>query len=771
LASGSHFWGVIVFLVALSLRLVYLAQIRDSPLFDFPVVDGRTYADLARAMAVDGAWRGPPGPFWQPPLYPYFLGLLWTLSGGVDWLLPRLAQAVLGALSCVLVWRIGTREFSPGIGVAASLGACLWAPFILFDGELLPATLAVFLDLVALEVLLCTGRRATPGSRNAWSLLAGVMLGLASLCVGNMLAVMPVAIIWLYRDRRWQVARWQAPVLLICGVVLAITPVTARNLVVADEFVLVSTNAGVNAFIGNNAGYDETLRIQPGKDWLELVLRPRLEGGAETASAQSRWFLGEAAAFARTQPWAWLRLVARKGYHFVHGTEVGRNMDLYPEPGTTPLLGALMWRHGVVMPLGLMMPFAVVGLLLGWRRRYFQAHGPRLLLWYLFVYAGTVVAFFPSARYRLPVIPILLLLAAVGGRELWRLRGSGAPQLALPVGVFCVVALGVNVGGPDPSPVGIAQTEHRLGFVFQQKGMLANAARHYRTALEQDPTIGEARYNLGAIYAEQGRYDRAVLEFRRFVEGHSEEGRHSEDGRQSEDFQGRLALGDAYLRAQRPHEASVVYSALMAERELAAAHESGRIAAGPVQIQGRLAAALAHAGKLLEATQAYEELLQLQPDSLQARLHLGRVLEARDLPAGAREQYELVLREAPDNTEVRHRLAYILFQAGQPEEAKLHLERLLARDPAAVASRWLLASQLVAEHRSSEALVQVQAILALQPDHQGANWVSGHLHTILGDTTTGAAHIDRLKQLHREQRQGEIAENLKQEMRDVLGAQ
>ncbi|HCV25158.1 MAG TPA: hypothetical protein DGN59_17000, partial [Candidatus Latescibacteria bacterium] len=84
---------------------------------------------------------------------------------------------------------------------------------------------------------------------------------------------------------------------------------------------------------------------------------------------------------------------------------------------------------------------------------------------------------------------------------------------------------------------------------------------------------------------------------------------------------------------------------------------------------------------------------------------------------------------------------------------------------------WLLASQLIVEHRAREALTQAQAILAIQPDHQGANWVSGHLNTILGDATTGAAHIDRLKQLHREQRQGEIEENLKQEMRDMLGSQ
>lgn len=750
-------WGAAIFAAALGLRLLHLTQIADSPLFDVPVVDAKTYADLARGM-LGGSWRGPDGPFWQPPLYSYFLGLLWWLAGGVDWVLPRVVQAAIGAATCILVWRLGCRAFTPGIGVAAGLAAALWGPLLLFDGELLPVALAVPLDLLALLALLRAGAAATGAARGRWSLLAGAALGTAALCVANVLAFVPVAAGWLWQRRPEGGSRWPAPLLLVAGAAMAVAPATARNLAVAHELVLISTNAGVNAYIGNNPDFDRTVAIQPGPEWIELVTRARREGGAMSASAQSRWYLARAWEFARTQPLAWLHLTARKARLYLHGFELGRNQDLYAARGDSRVLAALLWRWVVAFPLGLALPLAAVGGLQGWRAGLLAAPPARLLLLYLAVYSATVIAFFPASRYRLPAVPVLLLLAALGGRELWRLRRSGARNAALPAAVALAVAVLANAGGPAAAPAAGAQTEHRLGFAFQQKGMLANAARHYRAALDLDPSLPEARYNLGAIYAEQGRFDRAAAEFAAYAQ------------RFPDALQGRLSLGDALLRAGRVDEALAVYRDLAQAEGLAAAHGAGQVGAGPAQVWGRIAAAQASRGQLAEATAAYRTLLELRPDSTEARFVLGRVLEERDLPAAAGDEYAQVLRADEAHLAARHRLACVLFQQGRVEEAKAQLEEVIARDPAAVDSRWLLASQYTVEHRGREALAQAEAILAVQPDHQGANWLSGQLYVILGDTLLGAARIQRLKELHVEQRQAEIAEGLKQGVREMMGA-
>ena len=681
---------------------------------------------------------------------------MWSLLG-VGWVAPRVLQALIGALTCLLVWRLGCRTLSAPIGLAAALAAALWGPLVLFGGELLPAALAVPLDLAALLLLLQAAEASSPSVRARRALVAGAVMGVAALCVANILAFVPVAAAWLWR--RGDAAaprRWLAPGIVVLGAALAVAPVTARNLVIGHDLVLISSNAGVNAFIGNNPDYDRTLEIQPGPDWLELVSRPRQEAGAVTPSGQSRWFLGRALEFAVTEPADWLRLTGRKAYRFVHGAEPGRNLDLYHARTWSGLLSALLWSRGLAFPMGLAMPLAVLGVLLGWRGARFRCPEARLLLWFAAVYAGTVIAFFPASRYRLPVVPVLLLLAALGAWELAARMRLGWRQAALPVGVLLALGALCNLGAPAMDPEGGAGTQHRLGFVYQQKGMEANALRHYRRALQLDPTIREARYNLGALYARQGRFDRAAGEFETFV------------ARFPDDPQGLLALGDALLRAGRQTAALEAWEDLLSHPGLEEAQARGAVAAGPAGIYGRLAATRAQLGQLEESEAAYRSLLELAPDSLNARLQRGLVLEkAGRLPDSERE-YGRILERDPGHVDARLRLAGLLFGEDRPREARSHLAQVIALRPGSIEARWMLAAQLIVEHRGPEALEQVEAILAADPDHLGATWVAGHLHQIVGDSLVGAAHIERLKRLHVDRRHEGFAESLKQGLREMM---
>ena len=66
--------GWLVFALALVVRVVYIFESDASPLFAHPAVDAKTYTHHALRLAA-GNWLGvSEGPFWQPPLYPYFLG-------------------------------------------------------------------------------------------------------------------------------------------------------------------------------------------------------------------------------------------------------------------------------------------------------------------------------------------------------------------------------------------------------------------------------------------------------------------------------------------------------------------------------------------------------------------------------------------------------------------------------------------------------------------------------------------------------------------------
>ena len=243
----------LIVLLALGLRLFYLSELSTSPLFSVPVVDARTYVDDARYLS-EVSWAGQPTPFWQPPLYPYLLGLLFSV-GGENYYLPRLLQVLFGALICGLTYLLGLRLFPSVVALGAGLVAACYGPLIYFGGELLPTIPALLLDLALLLLLL------TAPLKQRWPwLLAGFTLGLAALAVSNILLFAPVLLAWLWFSQGNFVQRGA---LLLLGIALVIAPVALRNYLVGDDWVLISHNAGINFYIGNNPDYQRTVDIRP----------------------------------------------------------------------------------------------------------------------------------------------------------------------------------------------------------------------------------------------------------------------------------------------------------------------------------------------------------------------------------------------------------------------------------------------------------------------------------------------------------------------------
>ena len=261
--------GWLVFALALAVRVAYIFEADASPLFAHPAVDAKTYAHHAQRLAA-GNWLGVgEGPFWQPPLYPYFLGAVKVLFPESFFHAVRFVQALLGALVCAMSWWVGRALFNPAVGLLAGIGAALCGPLIFFDGELLPASLAAFVDLLALVVLLLVWRRPS-----RWGFLGtGVAFGIGALAVPTVLVfAVAVPIVLLWRTPRRQGLIWAGAFSL--GVVLAIAPVAWRNWAIGGDGVGISYNAGINLYIGNNPDYAETVAIRPGWEWDDLVTQP-----------------------------------------------------------------------------------------------------------------------------------------------------------------------------------------------------------------------------------------------------------------------------------------------------------------------------------------------------------------------------------------------------------------------------------------------------------------------------------------------------------------
>ena len=692
------FYGVVaVFALALSARLYYLHEIRASPLFTAPVVDARTYTEDARYLS-DVSFAGRPAPFWQPPLYPVLLGVLFALAGD-DLYLPRLIQAVVGALVCVLICLLGYRVFGAGVGLGAGLAAALYGPLIYFGGELLPTVLACCLNLLVL--LLAVGE-------GGWgrALAAGVLLGLSALAVANVLLFAPVLLGYLY----WRQRRLRRPAFLLLGCALVLAPVAYRNWAVGGDLVLISHNAGINFYIGNNADYAQTTRIRPGRAWAELVEMPERRSGIEQPSAKSRYFFAQSWQYITSAPLDFLGLLAYKSYLFLRGDEIPRNRDLYFARNDSSLLSSLLWKKGLAFPFGLVAPLALLGLC-AFLRSPSSPEG-RLLALFVACYALSVVLFFVTGRYRLPAVPVLLLFAACGVRALWHRPWPALAALAALL-VFCNVATGAM------DQQGDAHEHYYLGYAYEERDMPAHAARHYRLALARDANFAEPLLALAALHGEAKRYGKAIDLYRRYLKT------------RPHDADVRFLLGHTALLARRYDAASAAYSEVTAVRpNWAAAH-------------GGLGYALLMADQPQRAARAYSRTLELNPDSTLVRYQLARLYAEQGQNRAAIAEFEQLVQREPHVPEYPTRLADLLIQLEQgtsmalgPTDRLAEAEKLLrlavALDPKAAHPHWSLGMLYARQGRYAEAVPLFEHLLQIAPRDYQAHLFLGHLYQRIG---------------------------------------
>ena len=172
--------------LALAVRCFYLWQIRNAPFFDLRLGDGEAYHLWARRIAA-GDWLGH-GVFYQAPLYPYFLALIYRLFDD-SIMTVRLAQAFLSAASCALLAAAGVAMFGRR-GALAGVALAVYPPAIFLDALIDKSCLMTFL-LTALLVIVAWRR---------W-LAAGIVLGLLGLTRENAL-ILAVPMFFLGRTAR-----------------------------------------------------------------------------------------------------------------------------------------------------------------------------------------------------------------------------------------------------------------------------------------------------------------------------------------------------------------------------------------------------------------------------------------------------------------------------------------------------------------------------------------------------------------------------------------
>jgi Flp pilus assembly protein TadD/4-amino-4-deoxy-L-arabinose transferase-like glycosyltransferase len=537
-----------LFVLALVIRILHFVQMRHSLVYEVLICDAWQYDQWAQRIA-SGEWLGTKV-FYQTPLYPYSLAVIYAVFGHSVWAV-RGVQAVLGSLACAFIARAGARFCSERVGWLAGLLLALYPPAIFFDGILQKASLDLLLVtslLYALAVYQSRRRRLALAA-------AGGLLGLFILNRENAAVLFPILlawIVWIHWEQSWRTRCYRVLAFGI-SVFAVLLPVGLRNLYVGGEFLLTTSQMGANFYIGNHrgaSGYYESLRPLRGdprheSDDARLLAEEALGRRLSPAQVSGFW-LRRAWADIRDDPVGWLGLLARKAFFTVQSLEIADAESLRNHQEISTILSGLGWplRFGVLIAL------SVPGL--WWTRRDWRR------LWVLYAIAAAfalaVALFYTMARYRYPLVPVAVIFAASGLLGLWdriRARNRQAVRelafglaLAVPTAVVCNWPLRqiyddgmtyFNIGtalldlnrprdamGPliqaeriNPS---FAPIHNNLGLASQGVGDLSAARRYFERAIELDPNMSAAHVNLGQVCMRQGDMDLATVHYRKALQ-------------------------------------------------------------------------------------------------------------------------------------------------------------------------------------------------------------------------------------------------------------
>ncbi len=619
-----------VFALALAIRLLHIWQLQRAPFFSLLMGDAISYDAWARRIAA-GDWLGT-DVFYQAPLYPYFLGVLYYLFGH-DLMLLRVCQALLGAGSCALITVASDQLFGNRAGLLAGLLLALYAPAIFFDALVQKSVLDLFFFcwLILLAALL--SKRVTITR----CILAGVALGGLTLARENALILLPVLLVWLaLRGHRG----FMPMVALVLGVGIVLAPVAIRNFRIGGEFYLTTSQFGPNLYIGNNPKATGTyMELRPGRgsaayEQIDATkLAEEALGHKLSPGEVSQYWQKRAAEWISKHPGACLRLLAKKLLLLLNASEACDTEDLasHAEWSLPLSLCGMVFHFGTLAPLGLL------GIWLT-RARWRE-------LWALYamgaMYASSVVLFYILARYRYPLVPLLTIFAGAALTNLpaWWAQSNSRERLRTAI-LAAVVILACNwpLISTDEMRAG---TRYNVASALQAEGRDDAAITEYRAALELWPESAGAHCNLGVLIAAKGDHDEALRHYKEAIRispdmpaAYSNLGMEFAARGQYreaiENFQQALALDDldatthynlglAFAAVNRPEDATRQFAdAIRLDPAHAAAHNN-------------LGILLAAAGDLDEAIRHFETALSLRPNFSEAAANLAR---ARALRSG-----------------------------------------------------------------------------------------------------------------------------------------
>ena len=491
---------------AIIIRVIYWFSVAKEPWFQTPGMDPEFYRTWATAII--GGHGADYIPFPRAPLYPYLLAGIIKYFGSW-WLVPRLFNLVCDLTSVWAIWTLAKRIAGVRAGFIAALLFGLCGMAIYQSGELLMTSLETALAaLFLLSLITAIESRSIRGAT-----LTGFIVAMFTLCrpSGLLLVLfMPLAMIYL-SGKGSRSSLLPASCALLSALV-CLTPVTYFNYMATGKIVPVATQGGVNFFIGNAQGATGWASSLPGvgADWTDAdaTRLAELDAGISlNPYEQSQQLFKMGIDQIKSAPSAWLGLMIRKTLimHNIH--EIGNNRPLNLPKEAAPFLHLLF-----LLSLGGLLPFAIVGLIQS-RSNFIII---KVSIGFIIIFGGSLLFFFISGRYRMPLLPVCIVFAGIGIAYLSN-KWSNVLRLSSLIAILTgfIIALPPWAGSNFDNA---AQGYFVVGNALLKQGRPAEAATYYTRSIAHDPEYPKLHLNRGVALMAGGDTSQAIAEFKRELE-------------------------------------------------------------------------------------------------------------------------------------------------------------------------------------------------------------------------------------------------------------
>jgi len=324
------------------------------------------------------------------PVYPIFLGILFKIFGN-NLIYIKLAQCVLGALTCIIIYFIAKELFDEKIALIASLLSTFYPVFIKLSDLLF--TEGLFVLLLSIAVLFLVKSMKSGNLQDFF--YSGISFGFAALTrqtgLGLLLFLLPA--VFYFRSKKFTFKRnLKGIFVLAAAFLLVIIPWLARTYWVSGALLPVSDTGGKALYSSYAPEKGKIFGVIPQDDVV------REAEAIESAGERNAYFLRKTIELIQRDPGRLWKLEALKVAYLwsPFDWEVLKNG-----------LATYNWFYSSFIF------FSLYGLFLIFKRGKMEPSFYILILPLLYFQFAYLV-FQGSPRYRIPMEPFLIILAGLG---------------------------------------------------------------------------------------------------------------------------------------------------------------------------------------------------------------------------------------------------------------------------------------------------------------------------------------------------------------------